>query len=348
MRITCSGCAKVLVIPDERLPKGKAIAFPCPTCSTMIKIDLQSQVSGQKPAPQANGQKTAAQAKTEKVYLTGEALKQKIVKTVDELPPMPQTVIKAREIMDDPKAGFKELATLFESDQAIAAKILKLANSPFYGIVGGVSSIQQASIVLGQKVLRELITLSGVSGLLGNQLAGYGLDVGDLWKHSLAVAFGARHIAVKVDAKLENDAFTTGLLHDSGKLILDTYITERWQQFEEALADGKRTFIEAERKVLALDHPEIAAEVCKAWHIPKEISHGIRYHHHPSQSKGSKLAYIVHVADAIALMSGIGLGVDGTRYQIEEGTMAFLKLNDEDLSEIMGHMLSAAKKITEE
>lgn len=339
MKIKCSGCAKVLVIPDERLPRDKAIAFPCPACSAMIKIDLRAPAAGREPAPPTHKNKE---------YLTGEALKDQIVKTVDELPPMPQTVIKAREIMDDPKAGFKELAALFEADQAIAAKILKLANSPYYGIAGGVSSIQKASVVLGQKTLRELITLGGVSGLLSNQLVGYGLDAGDLWQHSLAVAFGARLIAGRIDPSLENDAFTTGLLHDSGKLILDSYIAERWHLFEEAMADAGTSFLDAERKVLALDHAEIASAVCKAWHIPMAISHAIRYHHRPSQSQDSKLAYIVHAADAVALMSGLGLGIDGTRYRMEDGTLAFLKLKDEDLGAVMGKMLSAAKKIVEE
>ena len=101
-------------------------------------------------------------------------------------------------------------------------------------------------------------------------------------------------------------------------------------------------------KVLDLDHPEIASEVCKAWKIPKAISHAIRYHHHPSQSKESKLAYIIHAADAIALISGFGLGIDGTRYQMEEGTMQFLGIKDDDLGDIMGYVLDAAKKIIEE
>lgn len=342
MKIKCSGCPKVLVIPDERLPKNKAVAFPCPDCGTMIKVDLQAKAT-----PTGQVLKPASKQSPEQTYLTGDALKQQIVDTVDELPPMPQTVIKAREIMDDPKAGFKELSELFEADQAIAAKILKLANSPYYGIAGGVSSIQKASVVLGQKALRELITLGGVSGLLGNQLVGYGLDAGDLWKHSLAVGFGARYIAGKVDAALENDAFTTGLLHDCGKLILDRYIAERWPQFESAMADGHISFLEAEKRVLLLDHPEIASEVCRTWNIPEAISDAIRYHHAPSRSKQSKLAYIVHVADVVAMISGFGIGIDSTRYQLEEGSLAFLDINDDHLGDIMGHMLNAAKKITQ-
>lgn len=339
MKIKCSNCPKVLVIPDDRIPKDKAIAFPCPGCNGLIKIDLSQE------AASGNGKQVPPAESAD--HLTGEALKQQIIETVDSLPPMPQTVIRAREIMEDSKAGFKELAELFEADQAIAVKILKLANSPYYGIAGGVSSLQKASVVLGQKTLGELITLGGVSSLLGDRLEGYGLDSGDLWKHSLAVAFGSRFIASKIDVAMESDAFTTGLLHDSGKLILDPYIAERWSDFEKAMAEENATFLDAEKAVLELDHPEIASEVCKAWQIPKTLSHAIRYHHHPSRSKGSKLAYIVHAADAVALMSGLGIGVDGTRYEMETGTMTFLGLDEGDLGEIMGRVLGAVKKITE-
>ncbi len=339
MKIKCSSCPKILVVPDDRIPKDKTIAFPCPACNALIRIDLRQEAT-----PQQGPLRTESQAS----HLTGEALKQQIIQTVGDLPPMPQTVIKAREIMGDPKAGFKELAELFEADQAMAAKILKLANSPYYGISGGVSSLQKASVVLGQKTLGELITLGGVSSLLGNRLEGYGLDAGDLWKHSLAVAFGSRFIAIKVDAAMEGDAFTTGLLHDSGKLILDPYITERWPDFENAMVKENATFLQAEKTVLELDHPEIAFEVCKAWHIPKVLSHAIRHHHHPSHSNESKLAYIVHAADAIALMSGLGIGVDGSRYEMESGTMALLGLDEDDLGEVMGRVLAAVKKITDE
>jgi HD-like signal output (HDOD) protein len=260
---------------------------------------------------------------------------------------MPQTVIKAREIMAKPEAGFKDLAELIETDQAIAAKILKLANSSYYAMRGEISTIQRALVVLGHKALGEIMTLGAAAGLLGDKLEGYGMDVGDLWKHSLAVAFGSRRIAEKVAPELANDAFTSGLLHDSGKLILDSYIVERWQQFEDIMADGRHSFLEAEKKVLELDHPEIAFEVCQSWHIPLPLTQAIKYHHYPSRSDDNQLAYIVHTADATAMMTGLGVGIDGVMYQIEEKAMPFLGLKEEDLSEVMSHILLATKKITE-
>lgn len=339
MRVFCSNCKKEFEIRDERLPMGKNIAFPCPACKGTIQLDLTTK-------PVRDNSLSLDKKPVDS--LTGEALKKKILHHMKDLPPIPQTVFKAREIMADPKSDFKELAKLFETDQAIAAKILKIANSPYYGYSGKITSIQRASVILGHKTLVELLTMIGTAGLFGNRLTGYWLDSGALWKHSLAVAFGSKIIADKTEPALSNDAFTSGLIHDVGKLILDSYIKERWEWFEKFMADGEHTFLDAEKEILELDHTEVASEVCKSWNIPEPLTVAIRYHHHPSQSNGSKLAYIVHVADAIAMMTGLGMGIDGTYYQMDDTAMEFLNLQEEDLNDIMGKALNAVQKISEQ
>ncbi|HSQ85446.1 MAG TPA: HDOD domain-containing protein [Desulfobacterales bacterium] len=339
MLVTCSTCSKRFNIPDERLPMGKKIAFPCPACKETIRLDLTKKPVQDDGLP--NDKKPVAPP-------TGEALKQRILRHMKDLPPIPQTIFKAREIMANPDSDFKELANLFETDQAIAAKILKIANSPYYGYSGKITSIQRASVILGHKTLVELLTVIGTAGLLGNKLEGYWLDSGALWKHSLAVAFGSRIIANTIKPALSNDAFTSGLIHDVGKLILDQHVKERWELFQNFMDDGEHTFLEAEKKILDLDHAEVASEVCKKWNIPEPLTVAIRYHHHPSQSNGSELAYIVHVADAIAMMTSLGMGIDGTLYQMDDTAMEFLNLREENLNDIMGQVLEAVQKIAEQ
>jgi len=336
MKVICSNCKREFNIPDERLPMGKQIAFPCPICKALIELDLRQKMSAVE-APSERDQQD---------HITGEALKKKILRNVKDLPPMPQTVLKAREIIANPKSDFKELASLFETDQAIAAKILKLANSPYYGMGGKVTSIQRASVILGHKTLGEIIAMGGASSILGKRLEGYGLDAGALWKHSLAVAFGSRIIAQKVNPALLNDAFTSGLIHDTGKLILDKYIADQWGKFEAFMAGESESFLSAEKAILELDHAEAAFEVCKEWNIPKPLTIAIRYHHSPSHSNSSILAYIVHVADAIAMMTGLGLGIDGSFYNMDDDAMEFLGLKEDAINDIMVEVLSAAQKIS--
>ncbi|MBN1850185.1 MAG: HDOD domain-containing protein [Deltaproteobacteria bacterium] len=352
MKITCSGCLKVYNIPDERLKFGERISFPCPACTSIIEIDLRSKSKSQ--APPSPFQISREKQKIESPHesstqelLSGEALKNKILRSVPDLPPMPQVMIKAREVMNNPRSNFKELADILEVDQAMAARVLKLSNSAYYGLAGKVSSVQHASVLLGYKTLGELVSMAGSSRLLGKTLTGYQMEAGDLWSHSLIVAFGSRAIASKKLPEMENDAFSAGLIHDAGKLVLDNYIGERTSLFNEYISNGEQTFLNAEKEILGFDHGEIAAEVCKTWKIPNSLITAIRYHHHPLRSHGDILTYIVHIADSLALMSGIGTGLDGMQYRIEAKVLESLKLDENMLTDVIHETIETVEKLRE-
>jgi len=277
----------------------------------------------------------------------GGALKKRILRTVEDLPPMPQVAQKVRQVISDPDLSFNDLAKVIETDQAIAAKVLKIANSAYYGSVGNVSSVKQASVVLGTKTLIELLNLACASGPLSKTLKGYDLAAKDLWKHSLAVAAGSRIIAKKKRAELTEDAFSAGLIHDVGKLILDRYIFERKGAFEKTVRKGMESFLNAEKQVLGFDHGEIASEVCDKWKIPQHLSQAIRYHHYPFLSDKNELAYIVHVADVTAMMTGIGGGLDGMLYKIDDRAMDFLKFEHTDVTILMEEIADYVSKTME-
>lgn len=238
-------------IPEERLPTGEEVSFPCPACKNIIHIDLRPK-SGSTQAPPENDETVPGDEERE--FPRGEALQKIILRKLKELPPMPQVMFKAREVMNDPKSNFKALADILETDQAMAARVLRLANSAYYGLAGKVSSVQHASVLLGYKTVGEIVSMAGSSTLLGDSLEGYKLDSGDLWQHSLAVALASKIIAKKIKPDLENDAFAAGLIHDSGKIVLDKYLQERQPFFETFMKDGQKTFLDAEKAILGFDH----------------------------------------------------------------------------------------------
>ncbi|MBW1701180.1 MAG: HDOD domain-containing protein [Deltaproteobacteria bacterium] len=354
VRIECPNCHKVYGIPDKRLDGKKHFTFPCPACEGFIIIDLGSDSKNGsyrlafKAKEKEPIKKDAPSAPSTEEQPFGRDLKKRIFLTLGDLPPMPQVVLKAQEIVANPNLGVKHLADIIETDQAIVVKILKLANSAYYGLAGKVSSIRHAASLLGLKTLNEIITMAGTSNLLGEKLEGYGLDSGDLWRHSLAVAFGSKIIVTKINPELINDAFITGLLHDTGKLILDQPISDRKEAFDEFMADGKHTFLRAEKEILGLDHSEIAFEACKSWGIPEAITTAIKYHHYPSRSHDNKLAYVVHIADSLAMMSGVGTGIDGMSYEIDGKAVEFIGLKEEALNNIMFEAMESVKKVEEE
>ncbi len=352
MKIRCPKCSEVYEIRDDQLPFEGQASFTCPGCKSQFTLDLKlvKEKTSPSPAPDTEEQqevKTSVPSSEHK-QISSETLKKKILRTVGDLPPMPQVVHKAREIMANPSSSFKELAIVIVTDQAIATKVLKMANSAYYGMSGRVSSIQHASVVLGQKTLAELLTMASTAKLLGKTLKGYGLEAGDLWHHSLAVAFGSRMIAYKKNPVLADDAFSAGLIHDAGKLVLDKYIYENKEAIERFMANGEEDFLAAEREVLGFDHAEIASEVCKAWKVPEHLAVAIRYHHYPSRSKDNTLGYIVHIADAIAMMSELATGIDAGSYEIDEKATESLGFEKEEMNTIMNQMVASVQKTMQE
>ncbi len=335
LRISCPRCRSQYDIPLQKLKAyTSTITLPCPACGEGITLDPSTWGAPAKGAPVEAGPPR------------GEALKGRIMKSLKDLPPMPQVAEKARQTIDDPASSFTDLARVIETDQGIVTRVLKLANSPYYGVSGSVSSVQHAAVILGTQTLMELLTLACSSTMLSGRLTGYDLDTGDLWVHSLAVASGSQIIARQRRPELAQDAFSAGLIHDVGKLILDPYVQELKDEFRRFVEEGTETFLEAERRILGFDHSELASEVCGQWHIPQAIATAIRYHHEPQLSGGDDLANIVHVADAVALMSGIGAGLDGLLYTLDQQALASLRLTPDDIGAIMAAMVEYADKVT--
>jgi putative nucleotidyltransferase with HDIG domain len=274
-----------------------------------------------------------------------QVMMQGVLAGIDEIPPMPQVVLQAQKLLSNPDSSAKELAELLETDASIAAQVLKMANSAFYGLRGKVSSIQHASMVLGFRNLGDIVSVAGVQKSLEKQLPGYGLESEDLWRHSLSVALGSKIIASRKNPELEMVAHTAGLIHDVGKLILDPFVLEEKETFESFIESEQETFLNAEQQILGFDHAEIAAEVCKKWDIPEIISSAIRYHHSPSASLEVELAYILHMADYISLVTGQGYESDDYLYQLEEGTMDYLDFDDNDVSDLTLELMESVAKM---
>ncbi len=287
MKVECPKCRKTYNIADEKVAAiGRSFVFPCPSCRENIRVAL--------PKTKSNG-----------AY--GSELKNKILKSVEDFPPLPQVAQKARSIISDPNSSFSDLAKVIETDQSIVTKVLRIANSPYYGMSGKVSSVQHASVVLGIDTLMELLTLACSVEVLAGSLDGYGLDAGDMWRHSLCVASGAQILAEERFHELAGDAFTAGLMHDVGKVILDKYIVEREDEFQAQLANFNNDYLLAEKEVLGFDHAQLAGSVCVNWKIPPVIAEGIKFHHRPGLSEENDLAWILNAADLLAKMDADSL-----------------------------------------
>lgn len=325
IKVHCSGCQKRYSIPDEKIPPGKEFELPCPSCKTVIKICKSDSQQAEPPAPESSG----------------DELMKKIIKNSRALPPMPEIIAKANQVLSDDSAGFKEVGDVLETDQAMATRVLKLANSAYYGLTVPVSSVQQASALLGFQTLMELITVVSTSKMMGKKLKGYAMDAKQVWKHSLSVAICAKLIAEKKFPALINDAFNAGLIHDSGMLILDDYVAKEKTTYQ-GLLDQGATIQGAEERMFGFDHGHIAADFFKKWKLPPSQTHAIRYHHDPSQSGSDPLAYILHAADTMANHE-----ITERNFVFHQSALDFFGFSEDDWEEVKTSMQESVAHIIE-
>jgi putative nucleotidyltransferase with HDIG domain len=248
-----------------------------------------------------------------------------ILQSVKDIPPLPAIIPRVMSVLNDPNSSVSDLSEVLGSDQAIASKLLRLSNSAFYGFPKHIGTIQDAVVLLGFKTIKGLIYALSLYNNFDKHVAGYEMHKGELWRHSLAVAFLSRDISTRTKTGNPEQAFVAGLLHDIGKTILGEYVEQNVEEIKRLVEKENYTFPEAEEKVLGFSHTELGARVCEKWNLPDELLSAVRHHHNPAEGKdGGPLVPVVHIADAVCLMMGIGLGLDGFSYHVDVQALAAL------------------------
>jgi len=222
---------------------------------------------------------------------------EQLIAGLQDLPSLPAVVMELLSSIDQENADISVLARKVSYDQALTAKTLRLANSPAFGAQVKVATIQQAITFLGFQATRNLITAAALSGAFASGRC-RGFDDRAFWRHSIATAACARALARRIRFN-QDFAFTAGLLHDIGRLVL---VTAQPDAYAEVLAWRARhgcEWREAEAAVLGLDHVDAGVALAAHWQFSDTMRQAIAWHHAPHTPGAGSLAAIVHVADAI-------------------------------------------------
>jgi putative nucleotidyltransferase with HDIG domain len=222
---------------------------------------------------------------------------EQLANSVQDLPSLPAVVMELLSSIEQENIDISVLAKKVSYDQALTAKTLRLANSSASGLQVKVATIQQAITFLGFQTTRNLITAAAVTGCFPNGLCP-GFNDKAFWRHSIATAACARSLARRLRFN-QDVAFTAGLLHDIGRLVL---VTGHPQAYGEVLAwrekqDGE--WLDAERAVLGIDHVVAGVALAEHWNFSDTMRQAIAYHHAPETPGAGFLAAIVHVANAV-------------------------------------------------
>jgi putative nucleotidyltransferase with HDIG domain len=221
-----------------------------------------------------------------------------IVQNLDELPSLPAVVMELLSCIDAEEVDIAVLASKVAQDQALTAKTLRLANSAIYGLQVRVTTIQQAITYLGFQAARNLITAAALTGCFAsNRCAGFSHPA--FWRHSIATAICAKELARHVRFN-QDYAFTAGLLHDVGRLVLVSCFPDDYAGAIAWRGTHDTPWIDAERAVLGIDHVAAGVALAEHWNFSATMRGAIEHHHAPELQGAGFLASVIHVADAIA------------------------------------------------
>lgn len=220
-----------------------------------------------------------------------------VVNNLDDLPSLPAVVMELLNSIDQEETDITVLARKVSHDQALTAKTLRLANSSLFGLQVKVTTIQQAITFLGFQSTRNLITAASVTGCFADKNCP-GFDHSVFWRHSIATAACAKVLARHVRFN-QDYAFTAGLLHDIGRLVLVSGFPQEYAQVIAYQQANDCYTLDAERAVLGIDHVEAGLALAEHWNFSDTMQLAIAGHHDPGKVGAGFLAAIIHVADAI-------------------------------------------------
>ncbi len=269
--------------------------------------------------------------------------KEKILYTIKGLPPFPQTALRAIKAVKDPDSSAQDLVNIIQYDQSITANILRFANSAYFGLQSKVTSLKQAVAYLGSKTIMDMLFLSGSLSYFRGEYKGYGLKGEDLLTHSVSTALLCRILGERIGLEETSTVFTAGLLHDIGKVVLSSFVKDKYDEIMELVADENHSFVMAEREVLGMDHAQVGGEVAQEWGIPEEIARPISLHHQFEKAPLEDISTpLVFLSDQVYFLIGGAMGADSWSFKKIKEALIRCRLREDDLD---GAMLMLRKSL---
>lgn len=239
-----------------------------------------------------------------------------VIQDMQRLPALRAVVLDVLRSLESPQTHLAGLAQGISRDVALSASVLRVVNSPFYGLASRVGSVQQAALILGTSNLRGIITAAALVNALPLPRDG-SFDPDRFWMHSFTCAVWARLLAERARESVEL-CYTAGLLHDVGKIVLAIYFGELCSEVARRSDAEGRPAHEIERELLGFDHARVGAELLAHWRLPERLRQPVAQHHTPPQHGEDAVVSVVRTADRVAhlLVADDAAAVDAVRVQL--------------------------------
>jgi putative nucleotidyltransferase with HDIG domain len=251
---------------------------------------------------------------------------EEIARNAGELPAFPGIAMSAMQLIDDPNTSARELQFVIAKDQALTARILKIVNSAMFCFEREVSTLSHAIAIIGLDTVRSVIVAATVQQMFHSG-SGKDLTAQLFWEHSWGAALAAKAIALSTKYPVVEEAFTCGLLHDMGKMVMLRNRTALYREILNDVYRGASNFCDAELQAFGFTHAQVGALLATKWRFPAQLIESILYHHDvASASDHRQLASITSLADRMMAVLEVGFHKDKSLKLEEEASAQILKL----------------------
>lgn len=266
-----------------------------------------------------------------------------VINKIEDLPPLPLIVHKILSLTQDEKSDTSELSKVISNDQALTAKVLKIANSPLYHISSVVTSVSHAVALLGFRAIRNLAMGLSTIEMFNESEESHLLPRQRFWEHSLACAHCCKTVADRIRHRLPDEAFVGGLLHDIGRMVFNQFFPG---SFNSALREShiKRwPLVDLESEEIGIPHTLVGKLLLQKWNLPPSLADAIEHHHSPSLKDGTdaskvNISLIIMVADTLTKIARIGSSGDRYIHDIDQTLWRNIPLQEEDYVTIISDL----------
>jgi putative nucleotidyltransferase with HDIG domain len=274
--------------------------------------------------------------------------KQSIENAIQQLKPIPQVALKILRLVNQNKYDIDPIAKEIQKDQVITARMLQLANSAMFGAKRRITSLDHAVVYLGQDMMVKIILSAAIQGYFAQSSMGYALCKGGLYHHSVGCALVSEALARKTQSEDPTKAYTAGLLHDIGKVVLDQHVTSAYPLFYREIIEKGEDILSIESHLLGIRHTEVGALLAHKWSLPRILTQVIEHHHHPHEcAESDPLCVTVYLADLLLSRFHAGLEIERLDTRSLTELMASIGLTRDDFADLVDAMPASALRMTE-
>ena len=273
-----------------------------------------------------------------------------IVATVDRIKPLSPSASKILLMLANDDYSLKEIENTVKQDPALTANLLRMVNSASFGLKNEIFTVSRAVFFLGIKVVAALAIGSSAAEVYDAELKGYDAARGDLWFHCLRTAIASREFAMYSKSDLNPElAYTAGILHDIGKVIISDYMSRSNVQ-KIVNSEEKTDFLSVEIQETGYNHMEVGVALAERWNLPAPLIEVIGNHHEPQNAPADlqPLVYSVHMADLLSMSMGNNTGLDAMAYKLDDEYKDYFAMKISDLETIFVAVETEFNKISEE